>query len=114
MTSSKVHWGVAQGLTWFTPEEAELLELLRRWTIAFSRSAMCHLREDADLETHLKVRLHLFAPFGSRAGCQSESSFEYQPCRIESYNVSAWESLRFEAACHAIHLHKHANSNPVV
>ncbi|KAK9836901.1 hypothetical protein WJX74_010844 [Apatococcus lobatus] len=45
---------VRQGLTWFKPEEAELLELLRRWTVAFSRSAMCHLREDADLETHLQ------------------------------------------------------------
>ena len=46
-----------QGLTWFRPEEAELLELLRRWTVAYSRSAMCHLREDGDLRKELEVRL---------------------------------------------------------
>ncbi|EFN56787.1 hypothetical protein CHLNCDRAFT_21860, partial [Chlorella variabilis] len=38
-----------QGLVFFRDEDAHLKELLARWTMAFPRVLMCHLREDMDV-----------------------------------------------------------------
>lgn len=41
---------VRQGESWFDHEQdKELLELLRRWTITYSRALQTHLREDGDI-----------------------------------------------------------------
>ncbi|KAI3427099.1 hypothetical protein D9Q98_007038 [Chlorella vulgaris] len=40
---------VRQSLVFFRDEDAHLRELLARWTMAFPRVLMCHLREDMDV-----------------------------------------------------------------
>jgi hypothetical protein len=45
-----------QAETWLVSADDELLDMVKRWTIAFSRSMQVHLREDGDLEAELKVR----------------------------------------------------------
>ncbi|KAI7845435.1 hypothetical protein COHA_000987 [Chlorella ohadii] len=42
-----------QALTYFPPEDKPLLDLLCRWTVAFSRSLKCHLCEDYSLAEEL-------------------------------------------------------------
>ena len=44
-----------QALTFVPAEETELVEMYKRWTIAYSKTLMCHLRENAELELVLKV-----------------------------------------------------------
>jgi predicted membrane chloride channel (bestrophin family) len=44
---------VRQAESWLDQEE-DLLDMVKRWSIAFSRSMMVHLREDGDLEAELK------------------------------------------------------------
>ena len=45
-----------QALTFVPPEEVELVDMYKRWAIAYSRTLMCHLRETEDLESVLQVR----------------------------------------------------------
>ena len=40
----------------FRPEDVALKELLARWSMAFSKVLMCHLREDGDVQKELQVR----------------------------------------------------------
>jgi hypothetical protein len=47
---------LVQAESWIDSED-DLLDMVKRWSIAFSRSMMVHLREDGDLEAELKVRL---------------------------------------------------------
>jgi hypothetical protein len=47
---------VRQGLSYFPSDRPELKEMLVRWTPAFSKSLMCHLRKDDDYVEVLKVR----------------------------------------------------------
>ena len=37
----------------YHPEDAHLLEVLARWTVAFPRVLMCHLRENMDTQKEL-------------------------------------------------------------
>lgn len=43
-----------QALTYLPAQEGPLLDVICRWTIAFSRSLMCHLRCDVDPEAELR------------------------------------------------------------
>ncbi|KAI3424164.1 hypothetical protein D9Q98_009523 [Chlorella vulgaris] len=43
-----------QALTYFPPADRPLLDMLSRWIAAYSRSLMCHLRSDGDLELELR------------------------------------------------------------
>lgn len=45
-----------QGLTYFPDDKMELKDMLCRWTPAFSKTLMCHLRKDNDLGEELRVR----------------------------------------------------------
>ena len=45
---------VRQGLTYFPEDRPELKEMVTRWTPAFSKSLMCHLRKDDDFTEVLK------------------------------------------------------------
>ena len=44
-----------QAITYVPAEEDELVDMYKRWTIAYSRTLMCHLREDEDLAKVLEV-----------------------------------------------------------
>lgn len=35
--------------------EPELVDMFKRWSIAYSKVLMCHLREEGDVETELQV-----------------------------------------------------------
>ena len=50
-----------QAITFVPAEENELVEMYKRWAIAYSQTLMCHLREDENLAEVLKVRCA--APF---------------------------------------------------
>lgn len=40
----------------FVPEEkSELVDSFQRWSMAYSKVLMCHLREDGDVEKELQV-----------------------------------------------------------
>ena len=54
-THSQAPISCPQAESWFPEAESELLELLQRWTVAFSRSLQTHLREDGDIEAELQV-----------------------------------------------------------
>jgi predicted membrane chloride channel (bestrophin family) len=43
-----------QADSWFPEAEADLLDLVERWTVAFCRTLMTHLREDGDIEAEMK------------------------------------------------------------
>ncbi|KAL4421772.1 hypothetical protein ABPG77_009755 [Micractinium sp. CCAP 211/92] len=45
---------VRQGVTYIPRGDRALLDLLARWTVAFSRSLMAHLRSDVDAEAELR------------------------------------------------------------
>lgn len=45
-----------QAITYVPEEENELVEMYKRWAMAYSRTLMCHLREDENLAEALKVR----------------------------------------------------------
>lgn len=45
-----------QGLVFFQEEDVVLKQLLCRWTVAFSRTLMCHLRENGDVQKQLQAR----------------------------------------------------------
>ena len=47
---------LVQAESWIDSED-DLLDMVKRWTIAFSCSMMVHLREDGDLEAELKVNV---------------------------------------------------------
>lgn len=44
-----------QAESWLPAAEGELLGMVQRWAIAFSRALQVHLREDGDLEAELQV-----------------------------------------------------------
>lgn len=44
-----------QGLSWLS-EDKQREDMLQRWTIAFVRSTMAHVRENCDLRSQLTVR----------------------------------------------------------
>ena len=46
-----------QAITYVPPEEDELVEMYKRWAIAYSACLMCHLRETEDMEAVLKVQI---------------------------------------------------------
>ena len=46
---------VNQGLSYFPDDRPDLRDMLCRWTPAFSKSLMCHLRKDSDLEQELQA-----------------------------------------------------------
>ncbi|DBA95288.1 hypothetical protein WJX82_004901 [Trebouxia sp. C0006] len=48
---------VRQAITYVPAEEDELIDMYKRWTIAYSRTLMCHLREDEDLAKVLEGTL---------------------------------------------------------
>ncbi|PRW33726.1 UPF0187 chloroplastic [Chlorella sorokiniana] len=48
---------IRQGLGYIPPEQEELQKMLVRWTVAYSRSLMCHLRPGEDLRVELKDTL---------------------------------------------------------
>jgi hypothetical protein len=54
--TNTLHDVLVQAESWLDQED-DLLDMVKRWSIAFSRSMMVHLREDGDLEAELKVRL---------------------------------------------------------
>lgn len=39
----------------FKPEDVALKELLGKWSIAFSKVLMCHLREDGNVQQEMQV-----------------------------------------------------------
>lgn len=43
-----------QGLAWIDPEDADLIALLERWTIAFTYALAVHLRPDGDVRKELQ------------------------------------------------------------
>ena len=45
-----------QGLVFFRAEDVALKELLAKWSMAFSKVLMCHLREDGNVEAEMQVR----------------------------------------------------------
>ena len=45
----------AQSLVFFCEEDVHLRELLARWTMAFPRVLMCHLRENMDTQKEVAV-----------------------------------------------------------
>lgn len=45
-----------QAITFVPAEEEELVDMYKRWAIAYSRTLMCHLRETEDLAEVLKVQ----------------------------------------------------------
>lgn len=47
-----------QAITFVPPEDTKLLDVYKRWSIAFSSVLMCHLREDEDLNAKLQVCKH--------------------------------------------------------
>ena len=46
---------IPQGLGYIPDSQPELQNMLCRWTVAYSRSLMCHLRPGENLEEELKV-----------------------------------------------------------
>ncbi|KIY92105.1 hypothetical protein MNEG_15858 [Monoraphidium neglectum] len=46
---------VRQGLSYIPEDKPELREMMVRWTPAFSKSLMCHLRKGEDLRDEVKV-----------------------------------------------------------
>ena len=44
-----------QALTFVPEEEPELVDMFARWSIAYSKVLMCHLREDGDVQMELQV-----------------------------------------------------------
>jgi hypothetical protein len=49
-----------QSLVFFRDEDAHLRELLARWTMAFPRVLMCHLREDMDVAKEVAVSAGIY------------------------------------------------------
>ena len=47
---------VNQGLSYFPDDRPDLRDMLCRWTPAFSKSLMCHLRKDDSYSEALKAR----------------------------------------------------------
>ena len=46
-----------QGFSWFS-EDQQRQDMLQRWTIAFVRCSMSHVREECNLEAQLRVCFH--------------------------------------------------------
>lgn len=44
-----------QALTFVPDDKPELVDMFMRWSMAYSKVLMCHLREDGDVEKELKV-----------------------------------------------------------
>ncbi len=44
-----------QADSWFPESEGELLDMVQRWVVAYSRSLQSHLREDGNVEAELQV-----------------------------------------------------------
>lgn len=45
-----------QAISFVPSEEPEVVEMFKRWTIAYPKTLMCHLRENEDLNAVLAVR----------------------------------------------------------
>ena len=45
----------AQAITFVPPEAPQLVDMYKRWSMAFPKTLMCHLRENEDLKAELKV-----------------------------------------------------------
>jgi len=93
-----------QADSWFPESEAELLDMVQRWVVAYSRSLQSHLREDGNVEAELQVcsmwRLTLSMRYEPRQrGCQPA---DVQP-RVAGVLASAasWEKqdLPHSAVC---------------
>lgn len=46
-----------QALAFIPGEDPELVDMFRRWSIAYSKTLMCHLRTDHSVKLELQVRL---------------------------------------------------------
>ncbi|DBA73418.1 hypothetical protein WJX77_011203 [Trebouxia sp. C0004] len=46
-----------QALTFVPGNESELVDMFKRWSIAYSKTLMCHLREEGDVEAELEAVL---------------------------------------------------------
>ena len=44
-----------QALTFVPGNEPELVDMFKRWSIAYSKTLMCHLREEGDVKAELEV-----------------------------------------------------------
>ena len=44
-----------QALTFVPEGKPELVDMFTRWSIAYSKVLMCHLREDSDVQMELQV-----------------------------------------------------------
>ena len=44
-----------QALTFVPEEKPELVDMFARWSMAYSKVLMCHLREDGDVQMELQV-----------------------------------------------------------
>ena len=44
-----------QALTFVPGDDPELVDMFKRWSIAYSKVLMCHLREEGDVESELQV-----------------------------------------------------------
>ena len=56
-----MHVFVLQALTFVPGNETELVDMFKRWSIAYSKTLMCHLREEGDVKAELEVS-HLDTP----------------------------------------------------
>lgn len=76
---------LVQAESWLDQED-DLLDMVKRWTIAFSRSMQVHLREDGDLEAELKV--------GVSTVLSGFDKFQY--CLLSDGNLEAELQIRPE------------------
>ncbi len=54
----QMHVFVPQALTFVPGNETELVDMFKRWSIAYSKTLMCHLREEGDVKAELEVSHH--------------------------------------------------------
>lgn len=52
------HEFVLQALTFVPGNEPELVDMFKRWSIAYSKTLMCHLREEGDVKAELEASHH--------------------------------------------------------
>ena len=56
-TTATINHNKPQGLTYIPPEREDLRAMLVRWTPAFARALLCHLRKDGDFRAELSKTL---------------------------------------------------------
>ena len=47
-----------QALTFVPGNEPEVVDMFKRWSIAYSKTLMCHLREEGDVKAELEASLY--------------------------------------------------------